>query len=140
MLRLGMLVAILWFEAYASLGCTLVVSSREAMPRGRVISIKLSARHGAIEFLRPIPVGWTIVIDNDPSWNTTLTGQAVVGAAALESSALSGFITLLPEPGFSCSTMGGDGPLRLVLGLESDGFGKTYTIQGTALRLVDDRR
>ena len=33
--------------------------------------------------ISPIPVGWYYELDNDPSWQTRLTGNIIVGAAAL---------------------------------------------------------
>jgi hypothetical protein len=38
---------------------------------------------GRIARLTSVPIGWNISIDNDPSWNTSITGSLTVGAAAL---------------------------------------------------------
>ena len=38
---------------------------------------------GGVAELAHVPAGWQISIDNDPSWQSSITGQAIVGAAAL---------------------------------------------------------
>lgn len=43
--------------------------------------IKISA--GRIMSLPLLPMGWNLVIDNDPSWTTSIRGNALVGAAFL---------------------------------------------------------
>ncbi len=36
--------------------------------------------------LNDVPIGWSVSIDNDPSWNTSLEAIVKVGAAALDAS------------------------------------------------------
>ena len=53
---------------------------------------------GQVSTFRSVPAGWTITINNDPSWNGSVTGQAVVGAAALDESDVSRIFTVSPPP------------------------------------------
>ena len=69
------------------------------MPGERVAKFDLHIRSAMIVGIRSVPVGWQINIDNDPSWQTEISGTAVVGAAFLSPSALRPwFLSLLPEP------------------------------------------
>ena len=66
---------------------------------GRLMAFDLKIRGGQVSMFRTVPAGWTITIDNDPSWNGSVAGQAVVGAAALDASELSRMFTVSPPPG-----------------------------------------
>jgi len=50
----------------------------------RVVGYKLKITSGRISALKKVPIGWNVTIDNDPSWNTTLTGSIIVAAAAIK--------------------------------------------------------
>jgi hypothetical protein len=50
----------------------------------RVVSFEFKVAAGAIRSVSNVPVGWKIVIDNDPSWQTTVRASVVVGSAALQ--------------------------------------------------------
>lgn len=83
--------------------CTLSLATESELNRGRIASLNLTVRHGAISALRHVPVGWRLVVDNDPSWMTKVSGQAIVGAAFLQQSEFSGLFSI--EPGYTCSTL-----------------------------------
>ena len=68
----------------------------------RIAGIELVVKHGAIESLQTVPIGWQFTIDNDPSWTTKISGLAIVGAAFLQPSDLSNMISIKPEPGHGC--------------------------------------
>jgi len=54
----------------------------------RVETIELSIKEGSFVGFDPLPMGWYLIIDNDPSQQTSIKGDARVGAAALELSEL----------------------------------------------------
>ena len=41
-----------------------------------------------------IPIGWSISVDNDPSWNTNTSGTLIAGAAALDASFFREFVVI----------------------------------------------
>ena len=49
----------------------------------RLLGFDLHVRSGRVSAVR-CPAGWKITADNDPSWNARVSGQAYVGAAALD--------------------------------------------------------
>jgi len=55
----------------------------------RVVGIELSIKEGSFVGFDPLPEGWSLTIDNDPSQQTSIKGNARVGAAALELADLS---------------------------------------------------
>jgi hypothetical protein len=50
----------------------------------RVVGLELSTKEGSFIGFDPLPMGWYLIIDNDPSQQTSIKGNARVGAAALE--------------------------------------------------------
>jgi hypothetical protein len=50
----------------------------------RVEGIELSIKTGSFVGFEPLPMGWYLIIDNDPSQQTSIKGDARVGTAALE--------------------------------------------------------
>lgn len=89
----------------AATACTLSLAIKAEYDVGRIASLNLTVRHGAISALGHVPVGWRLVVDNDPSWMAKVSGQAIVGAAFLEQSEFSGLFFIEPEPGYTCSTL-----------------------------------
>ncbi len=83
--------------------CTLAMAPEFRAPAGRVAGMTFVLEHGAIEGVSNIPAGWRIAIDNDPSWMTKVTAQAVVGAAFLDGGHLPGLFSVRPEPQHGCS-------------------------------------
>ncbi len=60
----------------------------------RIIGYKLKITSGKISSLSKVPIGWNITIDNDPSWNTNLSGSIIVGAAALKADYFKKFVQI----------------------------------------------
>jgi hypothetical protein len=70
-----------------ALGSTLFdvsIKHLELTKSERIIGYKLKITSGKISSLINVPIGWNVIIDNDPSWNTNLSGSIIVGAAALK--------------------------------------------------------
>lgn len=51
-----------------------------------IVGVEVMLNRGGIYSVPRLPMGWYITIDNDPSWMTSLKGNIVVGAAALNNS------------------------------------------------------
>ena len=51
---------------------------------GRVVGLEVLIDAGSFVAIEPLPMGWFLTIDNDPSQQTSLKGDAGVGTAALE--------------------------------------------------------
>jgi hypothetical protein len=66
----------------------------DAQPGERVVGFHLILSAGAVRRLDHIPVGWSISIDNDASWKTSITATVEVGAAALDPSFFQHFLTV----------------------------------------------
>jgi hypothetical protein len=60
----------------------------------RVVGFELHVKSGIIAQLRNVPIGWSLSVDNDPSWNTAIKGTAMVGAAAVDQSFFRDFLVL----------------------------------------------
>jgi hypothetical protein len=52
-------------------------------PDERVESIELFVKAGSFIGFDPLPMGWYLIIDNDPSQQTSIKGDARVGTGAL---------------------------------------------------------
>jgi hypothetical protein len=55
-------------------------------PGERVVGFKFHLQAARVVGLNDVPIGWSVSIDNDPSWNTSLEATVKVGAAALDAS------------------------------------------------------
>ena len=53
----------------------------------RIAAFEITINSGRTESLPSLPMGWHLVIDNDPSWTTSIQGVAIVGAAFINSDA-----------------------------------------------------
>ena len=49
----------------------------------RVVSFDIRITAGEVQALSNVPIGWYVVVDNDPSWRTKVSGNTTVGAASL---------------------------------------------------------
>lgn len=49
----------------------------------RITSFRIDLRGARIKALPDVPAGWLVNVDNDPSWETSVSGVVIVGAAAL---------------------------------------------------------
>jgi hypothetical protein len=85
---------------------------------------------------RTYPIGAGLTLDNDPSWNTSLHGHAIVGAAFLDRSELSGIISITPEPGLSCGDMLTNGNLVVTVTLYLNDEMRHYGVTGSDLKLT----
>lgn len=52
--------------------------------KSRITQFKITIASGRIKFMKDIPPGWDVSINNDPSWNSTIQANILVGAAALK--------------------------------------------------------
>ena len=69
------------------------------LPAGsRLMGFSFDIVSGRIASLREAPAGWTVSIDNDPSWHARVTAHAVVGAAALDTVELARLFLLQETP------------------------------------------
>ena len=50
----------------------------------RVVSFEIHISAGEVLAVSNLPIGWYVVVDNDPSWQTKISGNARVGAASLD--------------------------------------------------------
>lgn len=51
----------------------------------RIVGFELHLKSARIVSMPKIPIGWSFSVDNDPSWNTAVQGNILVGSAALDS-------------------------------------------------------
>jgi len=52
----------------------------------RIAGFEISVSSGRVASLPSLPMGWNLIVDNDPSWATKFQGNALVGSAFLNSS------------------------------------------------------
>jgi hypothetical protein len=65
---------------------TVSVPKLNLQPGERVVGFKFRLQAARVARLNDAPIGWSVSIDNDPSWNTSLEATVKVGAAALDAS------------------------------------------------------
>jgi hypothetical protein len=121
---------------HGALACKLQIHVPPQGPKGRVFALNLGLSHGFFDALKHIPNGWIITIDNDPSWNTSLHGHAIVGTAFLDRSELSGIVSVTPEPGLSCRDMIKNGNLIAAVTLYLNDKMRDYRVTGSDLELT----
>ncbi len=51
----------------------------------RITGFEITVKPGKIQSIPNVPSGWELIIDNDPSWTSSIKGTAAVGAAFLGS-------------------------------------------------------
>ena len=80
------LFSIIFFAGMAAQGQKqkMVLQNIHLQEGERVYGIELSIHEGSFVGFDPLPMGWYLIIDNDPSQQTSIKGDARVGAAALE--------------------------------------------------------
>jgi hypothetical protein len=66
----------------------------------RITGFEIHIRSGMIARLPKVPYGWSISIDNDPSWNTTIRGAIAVGAAAVDPDFFRNFLVVEVDKDF----------------------------------------
>lgn len=70
------------------------VSAPRLAPGERVVGFHFRVKSGRIAQLPNLPIGWSISVDNDPSWNTKIDASIIVGAAALDTSFFQNFLAV----------------------------------------------
>ena len=50
----------------------------------RVVGFELNIRAGGVASIPSVPMGWTLLIENSPSWHTRIKASLMVGSAALD--------------------------------------------------------
>ena len=60
----------------------------------RVVAFEINVMAGGIYRLDRLPMGWNIVVNNDPSWRTAVKGSIEVGAAALSADYFHAFMVV----------------------------------------------
>jgi hypothetical protein len=75
---------------------TFVVSAPKLslQPGERVVGFEFHLRAARVAGLEDAPIGWSVLIDNDPSWNTSLRATVDVGSAALDGSFFHRFLRI----------------------------------------------
>jgi hypothetical protein len=59
------------------------ISRVETSVKERIVSFEVDLTSAMIKSVSNVPKGWYVAIDNDASWQTKVTGNALVGAAAV---------------------------------------------------------
>jgi hypothetical protein len=59
-----------------------------------IVGFELHITSGRVAQIPDVPIGWNVSVDNDPSWNTAVTGSLIVGAAALGPRFFRGFLVI----------------------------------------------
>ena len=65
----------------------------------RITGFEIHIRSGRIARLPNVPIGWSISVNNDPSWNTAIEGSIAVGAAAVGPDFFRRFMVVEEETG-----------------------------------------
>lgn len=65
----------------------------------RVTSFDIELRGARIWSLPSLPMGWVVRVNNDPSWETSVSGSIIVGAAGLDPNAFQRFLVIEKGPG-----------------------------------------
>jgi hypothetical protein len=60
----------------------------------QVVGFHFQVTSGRIAQLPDAPIGWSVSVENDPSWNTKFEGSVIVAAAALDASFFKDFVLL----------------------------------------------
>jgi hypothetical protein len=64
----------------------------------RITAFQINISSARIASLPDTPIGWVLGVDNDPSWHTSINGNIIVGAAALDANFLRRFLRIEKEP------------------------------------------
>ena len=70
------------------------IPSLNLMPKERVVGFDIHITSGRVARLSDLPIGWSISVDNDASWNTSAKGTSTVGAAAVDPSFFKNFVVV----------------------------------------------
>ena len=75
----------------------LSLPSLKVDPSERIVAFHFAVQSGRIARVSDLPIGWNIEVDNDPSWNTRLSGSIRVASAALDASFFRHFMLIEKE-------------------------------------------
>ncbi len=73
---------------------TVTLAHLPAQAGERIVAFEITVAAGGIYQLDHLPMGWNFVVDNDPSWRTTVKGSIEVGAAAVDSDYFRAFMII----------------------------------------------
>ncbi|MDZ5649230.1 hypothetical protein [Nitrospirillum sp. BR 11828] len=83
------------------------VDSLGLKPGERIVAFHIHVAGGGIRALPHLPMGWSLSIDNDASWQTGIEGGIQLGSAALDPAELQDFLVVetsgLPDGGLRLS-------------------------------------
>jgi len=65
----------------------------------RIVGFEIEITAGMVRSVSNLPMGWHLIVDNDASWRTKITGTTEVGAAALSPSDLKKLRLLVTKDG-----------------------------------------
>jgi hypothetical protein len=65
---------------------TLSIEALHITPGERVVGFDLMITSGRVAKVLKAPIGWSISVENDPSWNTKISGSILVAAATVNPS------------------------------------------------------
>jgi hypothetical protein len=106
---LGLAAALTLLAATARAGERVMVSlgPLDLKPGERIIGFHIRVAGGGIRGLPRLPMGWSLTIDNDASWQTGIEGGIQLGSAALDPDALRDFLVVetseMPDGGLDFS-------------------------------------
>lgn len=63
--------------------CAVSISNLSTSSGEVITGIEIDVTAGMIQAVLNLPEGWYLVVDNDASWRTKITGNTTVGAASL---------------------------------------------------------
>lgn len=63
----------------------------ELRPGERIIAFELTISSGRIAALPTVPTGWSVTVENYPTWRTHVAGSILIGVAALDPADLKDF-------------------------------------------------
>jgi len=70
------------------------IPSLHTTGKERVCGFEIHITAGRIAALPNVPIGWSVSVDNDPSWNTVIKASLEVGAAAVDPSFFRDFLVI----------------------------------------------
>ena len=77
---------------------TYTLSIPSVPPDARLMGFSITVKAGRIVRLLDCPPGWTITLENDPAWQATIEGHAIVGAASIPAGKLPSLLLLESIP------------------------------------------
>lgn len=63
----------------------------------RIVGFHLKVTSGRIAQMADMPIGWSVSVENDPSWNTKIDASILVAAAAVDTSFFKNFAVIEKE-------------------------------------------